>query len=94
MITDQSISRHVRLSSRVSVDLTLSRAGCVCEWDPEMPPHLTAKEERRYLAARNTCASELARLIDGNVIVGDLTRDQTGLTGMLVFYPDGRMERR
>lgn len=92
LTTDQTVSRHVRLSKRLAVDLTFSTSGMVCEWDPGLPRQLTAKELRRYVAARDACASELARLLGGNVVVADLTPD--GIAGARVFFPDGRVERR
>jgi hypothetical protein len=74
------------------VEITLSRDGMTCEWDPEPMP-LTTSEMARYRDTRNACASDLARLVGRNVLLGDLTSDGLGLTGLLCFYPDGRVER-
>jgi hypothetical protein len=89
--TDQTVNRFVRLSSTLAVEITFGASGFVCEWDPEMRP-LTRKEERRYRLARNAVATEFARVIGGCVVVGDLTRDGTGVSGLWRFYPDGRVE--
>src|SRR5262249_40423578 len=91
--TDQTISRRVRLSARLSVDITMGTAGVTCEWDPHLPNRLTKKEERRYYTARNACAVELARLVGGSILMGNLSKDNQSLNGMICISPDGSITK-
>jgi len=58
-----------RLSRRLSVEITVGVAGMVCEWAPAMPDQLTAKELRRYRAARNEILQRLAERIGAAVVL-------------------------
>lgn len=91
MKTDQTITGRVRLSPSLAVEMTFGASGIVCEWDPDLRP-LTADEEHRYRAARNVMVSEFARLTGKRIAFGDLTADARGVTELLCFYPDGRIE--
>lgn len=66
-LPESAVRKIVRLSKRVSIELTLGSGHMVCEWDPKMPAKLTAKELRRYTVARDEM---LARL--GTVAVVEL----------------------
>lgn len=90
--TDQSVFRQVRLSRRLSVDLTLTAAGFVHEWDLWPLPALTPNEIARYLHGRNRAAAAFAKLTGEKILMVDLTADLKGLTNWITIYPDGRIE--
>ena len=37
VMADAAISRKVKLGGGLSVELTMSRSGAICEWSPSMP---------------------------------------------------------
>jgi hypothetical protein len=61
-----------RLSKRLSVEMTAGLAGFSCEWAPAKPARLTAKELRRYRAARAVMAARLAEATGKRVLVIEL----------------------
>ena len=67
--TDKTASKTFRLSKRLSVEITVGAGGLTCEWDPDMPAKLTAKELDRYRKARNEMLRRLAELVGGSVVV-------------------------
>jgi hypothetical protein len=61
--------KTVRLSRRLTVDLTLGLAGMTCEWSPAMPARLTKKELQAYRRARNELAAIVAARLGGSVLI-------------------------
>ena len=47
MTGDWAITRTVRISSTLTVEMTAGPAGFVVEWAPVRPRHLSAKQCRR-----------------------------------------------
>lgn len=68
LLSEQAERETFRLSRRLSVEITVGVGGIVCEWDPDMPEELTAKELRRYRAARHEMLQQLAKATGGAVI--------------------------
>jgi hypothetical protein len=60
------------LSRRLKVEITVGAGGMVCEWDPAQPEKLTAKELRRYRAARQEMLQRLAKSAGGAVVCVEL----------------------
>ena len=73
-IGEWAISKTARLSKRFTVDLTIGPGGFVCEWSPRSPRRgeLTGKEIHRYRRARDTCVTEVAERMGGNVLLVEL----------------------
>lgn len=69
MTDSLATSKTVRLSKRLSVTITVSKTGMVCEWLPERPTKLTAKELRRYRQARDKAVAEIALSLGGSAFV-------------------------
>jgi len=67
--SESAESKTFRLSRRLSVDITVGAAGMTCEWDPELPERLTAKELRLYRVARAEMLKRLAERVGGAVVV-------------------------
>jgi hypothetical protein len=63
-----AITRRIRLSSTLAVDLTIGPGGAVAEWVGARPKYLTDVEQRRYREGRNV-VRELARKLGGTVAV-------------------------
>ena len=72
VMADAAISRKVKLGGGLSVDLTMSRSGTICEWSPSMPKSLTRLQWRKYRKARNELAAELGEHLGGHVLVVDV----------------------
>jgi hypothetical protein len=65
-----AITKNVRLSRRIAVNMTCGPAGFVCEWDPAPPTSLRTSERRRYRRARDGLLIEMkARLSLGGTIL-------------------------
>lgn len=62
-------TKTFRLSRRLSVEITAGSAGFSIEWAPGMPNKLTAKELRRYRAARAEMVKRLAERMGGAAVV-------------------------
>jgi hypothetical protein len=69
VMADSAISRKVKLGGGLSLQLTMSRSGAVCEWSPSMPSKLTRLQWRKYRKARNELAAELGQYLGGDVLV-------------------------
>jgi hypothetical protein len=54
-----AITKTVRLSRRLAVNMTCGPAGLVCEWDPAPPTSLRTSERRRYRRARDHLLIEM-----------------------------------
>lgn len=67
-MSEAAETKTFRLSKRLSVEITVGTGGIVCEWDPELPERLTAKELRRYRAARAEMLKCLAERVGGGVV--------------------------
>ena len=91
--TSQVVSRHAVISPRISVDLTFGAEGMVCEWSGDFTT-LSRSELARYIAVRNACASEFAKLIGSNTMLVDFDADGRLQHAYTVFFPDGRIEHR
>jgi len=72
---EQAVSKTFRLSKRLAVEMTLGPAGWTCEWVPEVPAHLSRKEQRAYLRARREMFERLSEIVGGTVAVLDLEPD-------------------
>jgi hypothetical protein len=70
-MSEAAETKTFRLSKRLAVTITVGVSGLVCEWDPGLPAKLTAKELRRYRAARHKMVSSLAERTGGMVVVVD-----------------------
>jgi hypothetical protein len=71
-MTEAAESKTFRLSRRLSVEITAGAGGLVAEWQPDMPDRLTAKELRRYRAARHEMAARLAERLGRAVVLLEL----------------------
>ena len=71
-MTTLASTKTVRLSRRLSVTITVSRLGMVCEWSPGMPNKLTPKELARYRVARDAVVSEAAERLGGSALIVEL----------------------
>jgi hypothetical protein len=71
-MSESAEAKTFRLSRRLKVDITVGAGGMVVEWDPEQPDKLTAKELKRYRAARAEMLSRLSGRIGGAVVVVEL----------------------
>jgi len=71
-MSEQAESKTFRLSRRLSVEITVGAGGMVVEWHPEMPDKLTAKELRRYRAARHEMLLRLSERTGGAVVCIEL----------------------
>ena len=73
MTTDQAAAlvREYRIGKRRRVTFTspAPKRGAVihtvCEWEPDVPERLTARELNDYRAAQAAFAAELSRLMEG-----------------------------
>ena len=90
--TDQSISRRVRLSKRLAVDLIFRykrlRLRVGSRFDA-----IDEQRNERVLRRSQCVRVRVCAHARGNIMLGDLTSDSTGVTALLVFYPDGRIEK-
>ena len=59
-MTEAAETKTFRLSSRLTVEITLGLGGMACEWSPRPPTAMTAKELKRYRAARDAMLARLA----------------------------------
>ena len=69
---EKAESKTFRLSRRLSVEITAGAGGMVVEWDLATPDWLTARELRRYRAARAEMVKRLAGRIGAAVAVVEL----------------------
>jgi hypothetical protein len=61
-----------RLSNRLSVTLSVSRAGITAEWHPDLPSKgLTRSEVKHYRRARDEMLPRLAQQLGGVVVLID-----------------------
>ena len=67
--SERAFTKTFRLSGRLSIEMTVGPAGYTCEWDPDIPIQLTAREQRRYLRARHEMMRRLAEMLGGTVLV-------------------------
>ncbi len=67
-MTEAAESKTFRLSRRLSVRITVGTDGMAVEWDPKQSDKLTAKELRRYRAARQEMLERLAKSAGGAVV--------------------------
>ena len=67
--TEAAETKTFRLSKWLSVEITVGVGGMTCEWLPDMPDKLTAKELKRYRVARAEMLKRLAERIGGAVVV-------------------------
>lgn len=71
-LSEKAEAKTFRLSKRLSVEITAGAGGIVCEWHPELPERLTAKELRRYRQARHEMLTRLAERVGGAVVCVEL----------------------
>ena len=70
MKTDRTISKRIKLSNRLSVDVTLGFGGqLVCEWTPCLPKKITPAELQAYRKGRDELIADYAREIGGKVLL-------------------------
>jgi hypothetical protein len=60
-----ALTRRIKISARISADLTIGPGGACCEWVGGHPRSLTPAQQRRYRAARNKLLGDVARRIGG-----------------------------
>jgi hypothetical protein len=61
--------RLVRLSRRLSVEMTCGPGGFTCEWDPEPPARLTKAEWRNYRKGRHALLAAVSARLGGRILV-------------------------
>ena len=85
--SERAESKTFRLSKRLSVEITVGPGGCACEWDPDVPTHLTAKELRRYRQARDEMVQRLAQMLGcGSALIVEAG----GGRGINSFHPQDK----
>lgn len=67
-MSEAAESKTFRLSLRLSVEITVGAGGFVCEWMPEMPKRMTARELRAYRKARHEMLARLAKKVGAAVV--------------------------
>jgi hypothetical protein len=72
MTGDWAITRTVRISRTLSVEMTAGPGGFVCEWLRDRPRRLSRKEIKKYRNARNALLGEVAERLGGNVLVVEI----------------------
>jgi hypothetical protein len=71
-MADLAITKRVNLGGGLSIELTMSRSGTVCEWTPATPGRLSRLQWKKYRKARNELAAELGKHIGGDVLVVEI----------------------
>jgi hypothetical protein len=71
-MADAAFSKKINLGGGLSIELTMSRSGAVCEWSPAMPNRLSRLQWKKYRKARNELAAKLAEHIGGEVVMFEL----------------------
>lgn len=93
-MSESAESKTFKLSRRLSVEITVGAGGMVVEWEPEMPEQLTAKELRRYRAARAEMVGRLSARMGGAVVVVERYDDGSSTSTRPSTQPTRRRESR
>ena len=64
-----TLTRRIKINSKLSVDLTVGPSGALAEWIGGMPKTFTDVEMKRYREGRNALLSEFAIKLGGNVLL-------------------------
>jgi hypothetical protein len=75
VMADSAISKKVNLGGGLSLQLTMSRSGAVCEWSPSMPSRLSRLQWKKYRKARDELITELGKRLGGDALVVEVQHE-------------------